>query len=186
MVIGRLMLLGALLATAGLLAACSPFTSDAGPGPLGDGGDPGQQCMPWPQGKPTGVGLYDFTNSSTSPVIVKSVRLASPRGLKMSKDAWFVPIYYHDGTYNTVGVGWPWPLSLVRHYWPVQWAWARRKPAIGFVIKPHVDIDLVFGLTRTEARNAYSGGPVLTYSANGTTYTVRSQTTLQITPARSC
>jgi hypothetical protein len=173
-----------LVAAATLLAACSPLFS-ADPPPLGDGGGGGQQCMPWPRDKPTGVGLYDFTNSSSSPVTVHGVSLASARGLKMSKEAWFVPIYHSDGQYDTVGVVWPLPLSRVRVYWPVRWAWARRKPAVGFVIKPHVDVNLVFGVTRTTARNAYSGGPVVIYSANGKTYTLREQTTLEI-PAHDC
>jgi hypothetical protein len=52
------------------------------------------------------------------------------------------------------------------------------------VIKPHEDLNLVFGLTRTTARNSYSGGPVITYSTGGTAYTVSEKTTLEV--AKSC
>jgi hypothetical protein len=179
----RLIPLGALLVTATLLAACS----GDGPGPLGNGGDPGQQCMPSARSQPTTVGLYDLKNSGSSPVKVQSIRLGSPRGLTMTR-AWLTPIYNNGGTEVLVGVGWPWPPSLSRGAGsgPVRWAWARRKPAVGAIIKPHQDLNLVFGLTRTAARNGHSGGPVIAYSANSNAYTVREATTLEITAAKSC
>jgi hypothetical protein len=176
------MWLGALLVTAALLAACS----GDGPGPLGDGGDPGQQCMPWAQGHPTGVGLYPLANSGSAPVTLKSVTLGSPHGLTITR-AWLTPIDGNAGGGGTlIGVGWPWPLSLARGWGSqaVRWAWARREPAAGAVIKPREDLNLVFGLTRTIARNGYSGGPVITYTANGSTYTVREQTTLEVAAKR--
>jgi hypothetical protein len=143
--------------------------------------------MPSPQGQPTGVGLYDLRNSGSSPVTLKHVTLASPHGLTMTR-AWLTPIYHRAGRSYLVGVGWPWPLSLARGSgsYPVRWAWARRTPAVGAVVKPHQDLNLVFGLIRTTARNAHSGGPVITYTSDGNTYTVREQTTLKITAARSC
>jgi hypothetical protein len=87
-----------------------------------------------------------------------------------------------------IGVGWPWPLSLARGplSGPVRWAWARRKPAGGGIIRPNQDLNLAFGLTRTTPGNAHSGGPVITYTANGRSYTVQEQTTLEITAAKSC
>ncbi len=54
-----------------LLAACS-----SAPGPLGDGGTAGNQCMTFPQGKPVTTGLYDLHNSGTSPVTIKDRRPA--------------------------------------------------------------------------------------------------------------
>jgi len=142
--------------------------------------------MPWAQDQPTGVGLYDLKNSGSSPVTVHSVRLGSPRGLTMT-NAWLTPIYYNGAEELVIGVGWPWPLSLARGSGSqaVRWAWARRKPAAGAVIKPHQDLNLAFGLTRTRARNAYSGGPVITYSANGNSYTLQEKTTLEIA-AKGC
>lgn len=142
--------------------------------------------MPSTRGRPTGVGLYDLKNSGSSPVKIKSVTLGSPRGLTMTK-AWLTPIYFNGAEEVVIGVGWPWPLSLARGSGSqaVRWAWARRKPAVGAIIKPHQDLNLAFGLTRTTARNGYSGGPVVIYSANGNTYSVREQTTLEIA-AKSC
>lgn len=179
----RLISLGALLVTAALLVGCA----GAGPGPLGDGGDPGQQCMPQAQGQPTTVGLYDLDNNGSSPVALKSVRLGSPRGLTMTS-AWLTPIYHNGAETVLVGVSWPWPPSLSRGSGSaaVRWAWVRRIPAVGAIIKPHQDLNLVFGLTRTIASNGYSGGPVVTYTANGNAYTVREATTLEITASKSC
>jgi hypothetical protein len=142
--------------------------------------------MPWARDQPTGVGLYDLKNSGSSPVTLKSVTLGSPHGLTITR-AWLTPIYYNAGQELLIGVGWPWPLSLSRGEGsaPVRWAWARRKPAVEAIIKPHQDLNLVFGLTRTTTRNGYSGGPVIAYTANGSTYTVREQTTLEVA-AKGC
>lgn len=142
--------------------------------------------MPSAQGQPTTVGLYDLRNRGRSPVEVSGITLGSPRGLTMTS-AWLTPIYDKAGEALLVGVSWPWPPSLSRGEGSrsVRWAWARRKPAAGAIIKPHQDLNLVFGLTRTTARNGYSDGPVIAYSANGNTYTVREATILEVA-AKGC
>ena len=175
-----LMSVGALLATAAFLAACS-----SGPGPLGQGGTSGQQCMPQPEGVPTTVGLYDLHNSGSSPVTVHGISLPHDHGLTMTS-SWLTPIYHGVGRDLVIGVSWPWPPSRSTGAGAaaVRWAWAPRKPLTGAVIKPHEDLNLVFGLTRTTARNSYSGGPVITYSTGGTAYTVSEKTTLEV--AKSC
>jgi hypothetical protein len=167
-------MLGALSATAALLPACS-----SSPGPLGTGGTPGQTCMPWRQGQPVTVGLYDLDNSDTSPVTVKSITLPSAHGLTMTK-AWLVPIYHDpkNGNYVVLGVGAAYPPTTAPE-------WRHREPAVGAVIHPHQDLNIVFGLIRTSARNGRSDGPATTYTAGGSTWTVKEQVSL-VVAARSC
>jgi hypothetical protein len=165
------MLLGALSATA-LLAACS-----SGPGPLGDGGTDGQQCMSFPKGQPVTTGLYDLTNNGSSPVTIQSVRLPGVGGLTMTK-TWLVPIYHDpkNGNWVDVGVGVAYPPVTAPE-------WIHRKPAIGGVIKPGQDLNLVFGLTRTTAKDGTSNGPAITYTAGGSSYTVSEKTSLVVSAA---
>jgi hypothetical protein len=165
------MLLGALSVTA-LLAACS---SSSSPGPLGDGGVAGVQCMSYAQGQPVTTGLYDLDNTGTSSVTIQSVVLPSARDLRMTK-AWLVPIY-HDprtGNFVDVGVGAPYPPTTAPQ-------WPDRRPAIGGVIRPGKTLNLVFGLTRTTAASGKSAGPAITYTTGSSTWTVREATSLIVT-----
>jgi hypothetical protein len=166
-------MLGALLATAALLSACS-----TGPGPLGNGGDHGQQCVLGRQGQTITMGIYDLENSGSSPVTVQSVSLGSPQGLTMTK-SWLVPIEHVGGTIDLVGAGWPYPPAFSQ---PVRWAWSLRKPAVEAVIRARQDLNLVFGLTRTTARAGRSDGPVIVYTADGNTYTLAENISLVAGP----
>jgi hypothetical protein len=152
--------LGALLATAALLSACSN-----GPGPLGDGGVQAEQCVPARQGQTITMGIYALGNKTNSTVTVRSVRLGSPHGLAMTR-AWMTPIFHT----TLIGAVLSWP--------PVSRAWAERKRATGAVIKPFQHLNLVFGLTRTSAKTGRSGGPVLVYTADHNTYTLTENTSL--------
>ena len=168
------MLLGALSATAALLAACS-----SSPGPLGNGGTPGQQCFPGRQGEPVTLGLYTLQNNGTSAATINSVRLPSDaRGLKMTK-AWVVPIYHDPKTGNLelIGVGWPYPPTS-------QPTWPQRSPAAGAIVKPGQDLNLVFGLIRTTGGNGRSDGPVIVYTVNGSSYTIHEAVSLLLAAAR--
>jgi len=172
----RRFLLAALSATTALLAACS-----SSPGPLGDGGSLGEQCVPGPEGRPLTTGLYDLHNTGTSPVTVQSVSLGSPHGLKITTKAWVMPIF-HDvktGNWDVVGVGVPYPPTT----WP---EWSNREPAIGAVILPGQDLNLVFGMTRTSASDGTSAGPVILYTVNRGTYTLHEQTGLMVAARKSC
>jgi len=168
------MLLGALSVTA-LLAACS--SGPGGPGPLGSGGDDGQQCMDFAQGKPVTTGIYELNNSSSDAVTVQSVTLPGAYGLTMTR-AWLVPVgQTGNGGTMTVGAGWPYPPSFTAL---VRSVWAQRRPAVGATIKPGQDLNLVFGLTRTTANAGKSSGPAITYTAGGSTYTVQEKTSLMV------
>jgi hypothetical protein len=156
--------------TAALLAACS-----SSPPPLGNGGTAGQQCMTYRQGEPVTTGLYDLDNAGTPPVTVQSVALpSSAHGLRMTM-SWLVPIYHDpkNGDFDDVGVGFPYPPTTAPE-------WGRRRPAAGGVIKPGQTFNLVFGLTRTSARAGRSGGPVITYTAGGNSYTLSEVTSLVV------
>jgi len=169
-------MLGA-LSVAALLAACS---SDPGPGPLGNGGTPGQQCMAFTEGQPVTTGIYDLHNTGSSPVTVTSVTLPDAHGLTMTK-AWLVPIGHSPGSGRVggmlVGAGWPYPPSFTKL---VRSVWAQRRPAVGATIKPGQDLNLVFGLTRTTAKAGKSSGPLIAYTTGGLSYTVAEQTTLEV------
>jgi hypothetical protein len=73
-------LLGALPASAVLLAACS-----SAPPPLGNGGDSGSQCVPSAQGRPVSMGFYTLENTGSADVTIKSVVLPSAHGLTMTR-----------------------------------------------------------------------------------------------------
>ncbi len=88
---------------------------------------------------------------------------------------WLVPIY-HDpktGNYETVGVGGPYPPTYAPE-------WPNHRPAIGGIIKPGQDLNIVFGLTRTSAKAGHSDGPAITYTAGGSTYTVSEAVSLTV------
>lgn len=170
-----LMLAGGLAAATLLATSCA-----AGLGPLtGDGGT-GVQCAPSPQGRPVTQGLYNLDNTGSTPVTVISVKLPpDAKGLAMTRAVWLVPIVVtHDrGEPGTLIMGTavvPWPpkqgrFSFTSGRWPT---WRYRKPAIGGTIAPHQDLNLVFGLIRTTAKPGTAAGPVVTYTAGGSVYTL--------------
>jgi hypothetical protein len=84
-----------------------------------------------------------------------------------------VPIYHDPKTGNSelIGVGWPYPPTS-------QPAWPQRRPAIGAVIKPGQNLNLVFGLIRTTGSSGRSDGPVVGYTANGSQYTIHEAVSL--------
>ncbi len=156
------LMLGALSATAALLSACS-----TGPGPLGNGGDSAQQCVPARQGEIITIGITDLENHSSSPATVQGVSLRASHGLAVTM-FWVTPIF------NSTLIGtalWP----------PTGPAWAQRRPAVGAVVPAHTDLNLVFGLARTAKRGTSDGVDVV-YSAGGNTYTLAQNTTLVVAP----
>ncbi len=156
-----------------LLAACSG--QDAA-GPLGNGGDGGQQCALGGEGQPITIGIYALENKGTSPVTVKSVSLPSLRGLKMTR-AWVTPIYH----LTLIGAPGAYPPTTGHFAAETGPPWAKRKPAAGAVIRPGQSLNLVFGLTRTTSHAGYSAGPVIVYTADGTTYTMQENVSLRVT-----
>lgn len=157
-------MLGALSATAALLSACS-----TGPGPLGSGGDQAQQCVPARQGELITMGITALKNHSSSPATIQSVSLRASHGLATTM-FWVTPIY------NTTLIGtalWPPPTGP---------AWALRRPAIGAVVPANQDLNLVFGIARTTAKNGTSDGVDVVYSAGGNTYTLAQNTSLVVAP----
>jgi hypothetical protein len=171
--------------TAALLTACS---SDP-VGPLGNGGAPSLQCMSHRQGQPVTTGLFELDNTGSSPVTVQSVTLPSARGLRMTK-SWLVPTFRDpkNGDFLDLGAGFPYPPAYSAY--PPEYAaqvrrvWAERRPAAGAVIEPGEDLNLVFGLTRTTAKAGRSDGPLIVYSAGGSTYSLQELTDLIV--AQDC
>lgn len=159
------------LSLAALLAACSPA-----PGPLGDGGVPGTECMSYQAGQPVTTGLYDLTNNGTAPVTITAVSLPGRRGMTMTRP-WLVPLWRNprNGNWLDVGVGGPYP-PLSSPTWP------QRRLAVGGLIRPHQRLTLVFGLTRMLGATGRSDGPAITYTASGGTWTVRERTSLIVAP----
>lgn len=164
----RTLLLGALLATAALLPACSDP-----PPPLGDSSYSGGDCVPFALGHPVADGHALLDNMSTSPVTVTSVKLISAHGLAMTA-AWLIPLYKPPhGSLSYVG-----DAVYPDTKWPT---WRLRQRIPGAVIKPHQTLNLVVGLTRTAARVGLTAGPVITYTAGGNTYTLQEQFAFAIT-----
>jgi hypothetical protein len=167
-------LLGALFMAA-LLAACS-----SGPGPLGDGGTPGQQCMGFKgfsPGAPLTTGIYELNNTGSAAATIQSVTLPDAHRLRMTK-AWLVPIgrTANGGTMDA-GAGFSYPPSFSKL---ARYQWARRLPAVGATIEPGHGFDLLFGLIWAGGKTGLSGGPVIAYTAGGSSYTVSEQVTLEI------
>jgi len=158
--------LGALLLTAVavLLAGCS---SDPGPGPIADGGT-GSQCLAAGLGKLVTVGSYDLDNKGKSPATVTGIRLPHLHGLRVTS-AWLTPILTDsNGDQEEIGVGYSWPPSFDKL---VREEWARRVPLIGAVVKPGQDPNLSFGVARTGTHYGSAGGPLVTYTSDGHTFT---------------
>jgi hypothetical protein len=153
--------MGALPATAALVAACS-----SGPPPLASYGFTGHECSPSALGKPLTDGQFILANTGSSPVTVTSVKLPPLHGVTMTK-AWLIPLYKPPhGSLTYIGDGFPYP--------PTTWhTWPQRQAIPGAIIKPHRELNLFFGLTRTAARRVEAGSPVVTYTAGGSTYTLR-------------
>jgi hypothetical protein len=150
----KLLVLPGALATALLAAGCG----SSGLGPLGNGGNDGQQCVSQPTGKPVTMGLFNLQNfSKSATVTVKTVTLTDDHGLVMGK-AWLVPILGTD------------EIGVTLSYPPGGRAWARRVPADGAVIRPGANPNLVFPVWRTQGRSGVADVTV-TYSSGGTTYT---------------
>jgi hypothetical protein len=163
----RLALLGVLSATAALLgAACSSNVI----GPLGGPGDPGTECFPAALGRTVTEGFFPLENTGKAAATVQRVALTKPRGMAVTTKAWLVPIWHTSGHFELIGDGFPYP--------PVTYpGWKHREPAIGAVIKPGRSLNLVYGIKRT-ARTGTSGGPTITYTAGGNTYTLTYATSL--------
>lgn len=118
------------------------------------------------------MGEWALENHSRSVVTIQGVRLpADVRDMRMTK-AWLVPIYRDSqGNYELVGAGFPWPPTS---QWVPARTWDKRQAAVGAAIKPGETITLAFGVTRTSAtKPGRSGGPVIVYSAGGSTFTVQ-------------
>jgi hypothetical protein len=167
-------LLGALPVAASLLAACS-----SSPGPLGTGGTGGTQCISYREGSPVTMGLYVLENTGTIPATVTGISLPpDAHGLTMTS-AWLVPIYHDlkNGNHVAVGVGWDYPPPVKQNP-----QWPQRRPAIGGTVKPGQDLNLVFGLVRTTAKDGASGGPVVTYRAGGNSYTMQMAVRMIVSP----
>ena len=162
----KLLLLGALSALAAVLAGCGA----GDPPPLGNGGGGGQVCTLAPQvGKPVLMAEWDLDNQGTAPVTVRSVSLPDAHGMAMTQ-AWLVPLNT-DGP--QLGVGQPYP--------PVTYPlWADRVPAVGAVIRPGQDLQLVFGVLRTTAADGRSDQPMIVYTAGRATYTLHEQGSLAV------
>jgi hypothetical protein len=155
-------MLGALLATAALLAACS-----ADPPPLGTSGPhAGGICAPFGPAHPLSDGFYILHNSSTSPVTITSVKLApSSHGLALIR-AWLIPLY------NSPRGGTDYAGAV--HYPPSTWpTWPQRQAIPGAVVKSGQTLNLVIGLTLTSGRIGRTPGPVVNYTAGGSTYSLQ-------------
>jgi hypothetical protein len=134
----------------------------AGPPPLGNPAtwDTGLECSP---GTTLANGFYPIENHSDEAVTITSMRLVGGPGQKMTGPAWLVP---WGPQYNHPGIGLvPWPMAT-----DLPW-WKQRRLAVGATIGPHMDANLVFSQTRTDA-HPEPAEPEFTYTADGSTYTV--------------
>jgi hypothetical protein len=153
-----------MLTVALLASAC-----DSPPvGPF-SGGTPGTQCAPAGGPEAIGVwvlrGLHDDQHAK-----VTSVELPHVHHLRVL-GVWLVPL---DGTGGIGDAAYP-PAS-----WP---AWHDRVPAVGGIVGagPIHGQDLLYGLALTAgSKFGTAGGPIVTYSFDGNSYTVHEAITVRI------
>jgi len=112
-------------------------------------------------------GFFLLTNTGWSPVTVTSVKVTSLHGLAMTR-AWLMPEYKPPHGVPS-GVGDDSYPPIISPQWP------NREAVPGAVIKPHRALNLFFGLARTTAETGRAGGPTITYTAGGNTYTLQEQ-----------
>lgn len=169
-------LLGVPLVAAVLLAGCS---TDPKVGPLGNGGDQGGECAPGRIGEPITVGLYDLHNYGKFPVKISGIMLPPLHGLKRTGSWWLTPILRdpRNGNWLDIGASFPFPPTFSKL---ARQEWRRRRPLIGAVLQPHQDLDLVFVLSRTAENYGIVGGPKVTYTSAGQTWTVTEHFTMAI------
>jgi hypothetical protein len=91
------------------------------------------------------------------------VSLPGAAGLAKTGDAWLVPV---NATGPQLGLGQPYPPDT----YPL---WRYRVPAVGAVIQPGQDRQLVFGVFRTTAADGSSPGATIVYTAGRATYTLQ-------------
>ncbi|MBO0823779.1 MAG: hypothetical protein J2P27_07955 [Actinobacteria bacterium] len=157
--------LGALLTTAALLSGCSGGAAPLGVSTYGLG------CAGFdaPPGQIHSFGSYVLQNQSRSMVTIQSVTLGTTsHGLKMTGGAWVMPIIGH----NMIALG-EWPPDRPPQQTPMAPAWALRRRADGAQIKPGQTRELMLGVARTTTKPGWSGGPVIVYTAGGSTFTLR-------------
>jgi hypothetical protein len=117
------------------------------------------------------MGVWGLHNNSASTVTVQSATLPGEHDL-IATPGWLVPI--RDETLIGTAL---WP--------PSSPMWALRKVAAGGEIGPHQTVSLVFGVAMTSARTGVAGAPVVVYTANGHSYTLRESLSVQLA-AKSC
>lgn len=151
-----------------LTAACSGSLPS---GPLGDGGAQAAWCAPGTKGITMAMGVYVLENHSPYTVTVERFTLPTIVRLTSTR-AYLVPIsHLPRRPYELIGEA----------YWPPKArVWAQRRPVVGAVIKPGQTLNLVFGLTMISNHGGYTSGPTLTYTANGTSYSIEEQTALTV------
>jgi len=149
-----------------LLVTMVPLVASASqPPPLGNGGG-FDECTPYPASPLFTMGTADLHNTAQDPVTVAGVRLPGLHNLAVA-GAWVMPIFHDpkNGNWVLVGDGFPYP--------PTRWpTWPQRRSAIGAVIRPGQDLNLVIGLTRTSARNGRASGPLVDYVSDRQSFTL--------------
>jgi hypothetical protein len=138
--------------------------------------------MVYAPGKLVAAGIWSLQNTGKYPVKITGIRLPDMHGMRVVS-AWLAPILKDpsDGDWMSVGDGGSWPPAGD----PVtDREWARAVPLIGAVIKPGKDPSqgpqLVLELSRTGTRKGTAGGPLVTYTSNGHTYTVNERFAIEI------
>jgi hypothetical protein len=156
------------VAIAVCLAGCSSgvtFNS----GPLGGPGQTGIECAPTVgPGGVVSYGTIEFANSDASPVVITSVSLADPRGLRLLA-AYIVPVT----GYTISGFVQGYPPS---RFMPTDEHWSQRQRADGAVIKhsrrPNL-FNLIAVLKPTRGPGWAKGINIYYHSSSGQRYLLR-------------
>jgi hypothetical protein len=163
---------------------------DSPSSPLGNGGDPFQECVPSPPGKTTTDGITALENHSTGTVTVESVSFYGANHL-LIVHAVVVPIHY-----DAIGFSESWPPARDTLTQPgVQWD--KRVPAIGAKLPPFrgrsLDLAARLGLLRNlvlgirpTARKGTAAGVQVRYRENGQQYELRTHTRIVVLVDRNC
>jgi hypothetical protein len=161
-----------------ILAACGASSAAVTGGPLGGAVAGGGECAPAAPGGGVTFGIEDFQNTGHSTLVLDSVALRHPRGLRLVGA-------YADPGQLLMGAGLPWPPEPGQGY-PIQSNWKYRRPVRGFRLAPGQWFNMVIGVTAPRRPGGSTSGLVVRYHDSAGSYVVQDHFGYQVLTRASC
>jgi hypothetical protein len=154
------------VATLALLAGCSSATDGPLDIPTSDGATVTLIAESGPRER--AIGNIRATNTGDDEVTITRITLVDPSNVRLGHSV-VIPMTANG---RTLGSGFPVPpTSTDQDYDRLAALWATSEPAIGAVVEPGQQVDLVVGLEQVDkSRCASLDATTVTYTAGGRTY----------------